>query len=220
MRFRSLASLAISLPLLGHSIMAGPASRLSEPVLLEEAKAGVFVEDRISFSLMAGALFSHVAIGPDHPHFNYQMTNLRVGWILNTPSDDASILRGCFEAIGELSISSVFSGFGNVMIGPTFLVRYNFVQPNWKVIPYLQAGAGFVYTDAYQNGNQRAIGQAIEFTPQASAGLRYLVNDNWSINAEGIFHHVSNANMSNRNLGINGVGGLIGVTYFFDKLWQ
>ncbi|GAB4252347.1 MAG: hypothetical protein OHK005_19590 [Candidatus Methylacidiphilales bacterium] len=188
------------------------ATALSEPDL--------FVEDRINVSLMTGPLFSHVGLGPSHPHFNYVMTNLRVGWMLNTPSDNAGLLRGNFEAIGELSTSGVFSGFGSVVIGPTFLVRYNFVQPGWKLVPYVQVGAGFVYTDAYETRSQRAIGQAWEFTPQAAVGFRYLINDHWSVNAEGIYHHISNADMSDRNLGINAVGGLVGVSYFFDKLWK
>lgn len=194
-----------------------PAQRMQATAL---SQPDIFIEDRINVSVMSGPLFSHIGLGPSHPHFNYAMTNLRLGWILNTPSDDAGALRGCFEAIGELSVSGVFSGFGSVMVGPTFLVRYNFVQPGWKLVPYAQVGAGFVYTDAYETRSQRAIGQAWEFTPQASVGFRYLLDDHWSLNAEAIYHHVSNADMSDRNLGINAIGGLVGATYFFDKLWD
>ncbi|MFQ3670932.1 MAG: acyloxyacyl hydrolase [Verrucomicrobiia bacterium] len=197
--------------------VGSPAEKLQATSL---SQPDIFVEDRINVSLMTGPLFSHVGLGPSHPHFNYQMTNLRLGWMLNTPSDDAGWLRGNFEAIGELSASGVFSGFGSVVIGPTFLVRYNFVQPGWKFVPYVQVGAGFVYTDAYETRSQRAIGQAWEFTPQGSIGFRYLLNDHWSINAEAIYHHISNADMSTRNLGINAVGGLVGASYFFDKLWN
>jgi opacity protein-like surface antigen len=182
---------------------------ITKPAPVEEE---LFVEDRITTQLVTGVLFSPVGIGPDHESFDYEQTNLRLGWMLNTPSPDGGFFRGNFEAIAELSGSAIFDGWGNVMVGPTFLVRYNFVQPEWKVVPYVQVGAGFVYTDAYENMNQTVIGQAWEFTPQASVGLKYLLGNNWSLDAEFMYHHVSNASMADRNGGINSLGGLVGVT--------
>ena len=179
-----------------------------------------YTEDRISVQAVSGALFSQTALGPDVPTFNYSQTNIRLGWMLNTPDPADGVLAGNWEALIELSANGIFEGSGNVMIGPAALVRYNFVQPDWKVVPYVQAGLGFVYTDAYEDKNQRAIGQAIEFTPQAGAGVRILVSKDWSVDVEGMFHHVSNAGMADRNLGINAVGGLVGATYHFEKLWQ
>jgi len=193
--------------------MSAPAAL--RPALEDER----FIEDRITFQVASGALFSPTGIGPDHPTFNYAQTNLRLGWMLNSPGQDHP-LRGNFEAIVELSASGVFDGFGDVVIGPTALVRYNFVQPNWIVVPYIQAGVGIVYTDAYQDRSQDAIGQAIEFTPQASVGARFLVAEDWSVDVEGMFHHISNASISDRNDGVNALGGLIGATYYFDKLWE
>jgi hypothetical protein len=35
-----------------------------------------------------------------------------------------------------------------------------------------------------------------------------------------MFHHISNASIANRNDGVNALGGFIGATYYFDKLWQ
>lgn len=193
--------------------MSGPVAL--RPALEDER----FIEDRISFQVASGVLFSPTGIGPNHPTFNYAQTNLRLGWMLNTPGEDHP-LRGNFEAILELSASGVFDGFGDIVIGPTALVRYNFVQPNWVVVPYIQAGAGIVYTDAYQDHSQDAIGQAIEFTPQASVGAKFLVAKDWSVDIEGMFHHISNASIANRNDGVNALGGLIGATYYFDKLWK
>ena len=95
----------------------------------------------------------------------------------------------------------------------------NFVQPGWRFIPYVQGGVGIVYTDAYKDETQQAIGQAIELTPQCSLGLRYLINKNWSLDGEAMFHHISNAGLAKRNRSINAVGGFVGVTYFFDDIW-
>ncbi len=179
-----------------------------------------YVEDRITMQLMTGPFFNDIGLGPEVPTYNYVLTNLRVGWILNTPGDKDNPFRGCWEAIGELSGAGVMRTFGSVMFGPTALIRYNFVQPDWCVVPYIQGGAGVVYNDGYEDANQRALGQAFEFTPQVSVGAHFLVAEDWSVDVEAMYHHISNACMADRNAGINALGGMIGVTYYFDKLWK
>ncbi len=174
-----------------------------------------FAQGKISFQLVSGALFSLTGLPEDSPVFNYAQTNLRLGWMLYTPRPQEGLLRGNWEALIEISNSIIFKGFGNYIGGVTGLLRYNFVQPDWKVIPYIQGGAGIVYNDAYKDETQQAIGQAIEFTPQCSLGLHYLIARKWSLDVEGMFHHISNAGMSKRNRSINALGGFLGVTYFF-----
>ncbi|MEM6823166.1 MAG: acyloxyacyl hydrolase [Verrucomicrobiota bacterium] len=183
-------------------------------------KDPLFQRNRITLQLTAGALASHVGIGPETDTFNYTMTNLRLGWMLNTPAMSSHPLDGNVEFIFELSASGIFEGAGNYLVGPTALIRYNFVQPNWVVTPYIQVGAGLTFTDASDDQSQRAIGQELEFTPQASIGLKYQVADNWTFDGEFIYHHISNAGLSDRNLGINALGGMIGFTYYFDRLWD
>jgi hypothetical protein len=99
-------------------------------------------------------------------------------------------------------------------------LRYNFVQPDCRLIPYLQGGGGFIYNDAYRDKTQRALGQAGEFYLQANAGLHYMVGPRCSIDAEGGYIHISNAGTNARNGGINALGGSLGVTYFFGKHYQ
>ncbi|MEJ2724591.1 MAG: acyloxyacyl hydrolase [Deltaproteobacteria bacterium] len=68
---------------------------------------------------------------------------------------------------------------------------------------YAQLGLGIVYSDAYEDLSQSLIGSPIEFTPQFSVGAHYLLNKNWSIDGEAIFHHISNAGIKDRNVGVN-----------------
>jgi hypothetical protein len=68
--------------------------------------------------------------------------------------------------------------------------------------------------------SQDQIGQFVEFTPQGSVGLRYFIDRQWTLDVEAMFHHVSNAGLAQRNAGVNAVGGFLGVTFFFDKLWH
>jgi len=180
-----------------------------------ETARGPYAKGRMSLQLVSGALFSLTCLPEDSPVFNYAMTNLRLGWMLTSPGPRDSVLRGSWEGLVEITNSIIFKGFGNYIGGITGLLRYNFVQPDWKLVPYVQAGVGVVYNDAYKDNTQQAIGQAIEFTPQFSLGFHYLIAGNWSIDAEGMFHHISNANMAKRNRSINSLGGFLGVTYRF-----
>ncbi|MDY7035347.1 MAG: acyloxyacyl hydrolase, partial [Thermodesulfobacteriota bacterium] len=184
----------------------------SQPMTMLET----FTKDRKYLQVISGSLFSPFALAARTDVMNYAQTNVRLGWMLNSPPPSKSFLRGNVEAIFELSNSIIYKGSGNYIGGFSTLFRYNFIQPDGKLIPYIQAGAGVVYTDAYKDRSQTAIGQAIEFTPQASLGLHYLIRTNWSIEAEAMFHHISNADLDERNHGINAFGGFMGLTYYFD----
>lgn len=177
---------------------------------------GIHTKGRISLQLVSGALFSLRGFPVDSPALSYAQTNLRLGWMLGTPGTDRSVLRGNWEGLVELSNSIIFKGPGNYIGGITGLLRYNFVQPDLDLIPYIQGGVGIVYNDVYEDDTQQAIGQAIEFTPQCSIGVHYLIDKNWAAAAEGMFYHISSAGMSKRNNSLNSLGGFIGVTYFFD----
>lgn len=177
----------------------------------------IFTKDRISLQTISGLLYSPCGLGPKTPQFNYAQTNLRLGWMINNPAKLSILPRGNLEAIFEISNSLIHKGFGNYLTGATLLLRYNIVPEKSKLSPYLQLGAGMVYTNAHEDQKQQAIGQAIEFTPQGSIGLRYLISKNLSIDGELMFHHISNASLAKRNEGINALGGFIGFTYFFDK---
>lgn len=172
----------------------------------------------ISLQVVAGALFSPFCLTSSHPVFDYVQTNLRIGRRLNCPTVPGSALRGHFEGILELSNSVIYKGPGDYIGGFTALIRYNWLPPDAKLVPYIQTGAGIVYADAYKDHSQRVIGQAIEFSLQAGLGLHYLVHKDWSIDTEATFQHISNAGLSDRNHGLNAVGGFVGLTYFFDHV--
>jgi len=180
----------------------------------------IFTKDRIAVQVVSGILNSPAGIGPDTVDFDYVQTNLRLGWMLNSPGPSEGFFRGNVEAVLEFTYSDIYSDYGDYFAGFTVLFKYNFVQPDAKFVPYVQAGAGLVFTDAYKDRTQRAIGNSHEFTPQASLGFRYLIDKNWSIDMEGMFEHISNANAGDRNVGANSLGGFVGITYFYNSLWK
>jgi lipid A 3-O-deacylase len=201
------------------AVFAGPSHTMAEQDAgtASPSENDRFTRGRFSMQLVSGALFSLRNLPEDSPDLDYAQTNLRFGWMLQTPGPRQDFLRGNWEGLVEMSNSIIFNGFGNYIGGITGLLRYNFVQPDWRVVPYIQGGVGIVYNDAYKDETQVAIGQAIEFTPQCSVGLHYLITDQWALDVEGMFHHISNAGMSERNNSINSLGGFLGVTYFFGS---
>ncbi|CAF0700960.1 putative Outer membrane protein W [Candidatus Methylacidithermus pantelleriae] len=211
MRARSFL-LAIGMALaVGWAANQGLAGVLSSKELLEAtAPTDFFQEGSMEAEIHSGVLFELF----DHPAFNEAPAIFRFGWMLSTPQGDA-FYRGNWEVLLDLYGSGIFHGPGNVVIGPEALIRYNFVQPGWWVVPYLQIGAGIVYTDAWEDHTQRLIGGPVEFTPQASGGLRFMVDPQWSIQLECMYHHISNAGLYSRNVGVNQVGALLGVSYLF-----
>lgn len=203
------------------AVMTAPVSALavdrSGSPMHENAISELYTKGRKTLQIVSGALFT--PSGQEHgiSSFDYAQTNIRLGFMRNSPRDKTTWYRGNIEVLLELSNSIVFKGPGNYIGGITGLVRYNFVQPNARWVPYIQGGVGIVYNDVYKDKTQSAIGQAIEFTPQASVGFRYHLKGRWTIDAEAMYHHISNAGMADRNGAINAVGGFVGISYFFDR---
>jgi Lipid A 3-O-deacylase (PagL) len=195
-----------------------PVPEVTDPMVPLDCFADAFAKCHGSFQVLGGAYFCPVGLGPRvTPRFDFAPIDVRLGCMLYSPCPDDCCLRGNVEAILELTTAPIFRGPGSIIIGPTALLRYNFVQPDCRFIPYLQGGGGFIYNDAYRDKTQRALGQAGEFYLQATAGLHFMVTPCWSLDAEGGYIHISNAGTNERNGGINALGGSIGVTYFFGK---
>lgn len=134
--------------------------------------------------------------------------------MLNSPSD-ASIFSGNFEALLGLGGGAVIFGPGTALGNADLFLRYNFVQSRSRVVPYFQLGAGLFVSDAARDESQRNIGRTLEATLQTSLGLSILITPKWSCELEGNFQHISNANTADRNVGVNALGGLLGVTRSF-----
>ena len=84
-----------------------------------------------------------------------------------------------------------------------------------RIIPYLQIGAGLVYTDVSEKESRGLVSLPVEFNLQGTLGLRFMVNQRWSIVAEAEYRHISNAAIQKPNFGINTVGGNLGFGLFF-----
>ena len=152
-------------------------------------------------------------------HFDYVPICVRLGYTFSRVRAEESWRRGTFELLLEYLAAPVTREFGSYVTGPSLLLRYNYQQPGWWIVPYTQAGAGVVFTDGYRDETQRLIGGSTEFLLQMQAGVHVFVTDACSIDLEGGWQHISNADTQRRNAGANNVGGSVGLTYRFGRGW-
>lgn len=108
----------------------------------------------------------------------------------------------------------IFRGPETHYFGISAGFRYNFVQPGWRVTPYISGGVGMGIIDSHANvfGAQ---GQDFTFNILTAIGLSYRVNDHVSINAGALYQHLSNGGQTDPNPSLNLFGPQLGMTYNF-----
>lgn len=181
----------------------------------EVATSSPFDQGTREFQLLVGGTGSFFTAGTEvDPDFSTIDACVRIGWMLNTP-DRGGWLRGNAEFLLEAYGAGVVEGPGNAIAGAVLLLRYNFVQPKARLVPYLQLDGGGAWNDGYKEKVQELFGQALEFHLGASAGFRWFVQERAAITFEGRYRHISNNDMADRNLGVNSLGGFIGFSWFF-----
>lgn len=161
---------------------------------------------------MAGGavMFSPLGAVGGRPEVNYAMAVGQAGYML-TEVRGPGLLRGNFEAVGEVFGGSIYQGRGSYVTGLTLWGRYNFVPQDWRVTPYAQLGLGIGMADKDKN----VFGSLFGFNIDAALGARYFVRPQLALHAEYRFQHISNANTAPHNLGINAHGPMVGVAWLF-----
>jgi hypothetical protein len=198
---------------LGAEVLAGPS-------------VGEGCCDRVPWSIQAlSGYCAKAPLGPGGVPFgvsstgrnrvNYVPLSLRLGYEWPELWFPDTFVQGTFEALFEYDTLIITRAFGNYFTGPSMLLRYNYIQPQCLLVPYLQGGAGIVFTDAYREPVQRLIGRWQEFLLQLAVGVRFQVTEQWSLDVEAGLQHISNAGLARRNAGINDAGVMVGFTYTF-----
>ncbi len=205
----SKAGILVTLIALGIQLLSA-ATALADTTNETFSTGNLFEARRWEANISSGVLFSPVGTPKDRPVINYTITTLQLGYML-TDVGGPGILRGNFEVAGDVFASKVFIGPGSYIAGGTVWIRYNFVPAGWRIIPYLEGGAGLTTTDI----DRSYVGQPFNFNLDIAAGLRFFVAKNWSVNLSCQYQHISNANTGNKNVGINSYGPILGVSYFF-----
>ena len=193
--------------------IAGPAAPTASPELVEDD--AIFHRGKLDLQVADGAVYSLQYSCVRRPNIYYTVTAVHLGYMVDSPHRGGTFLRGNDEFLLEAVGGAIFQGPGNALGGLSILYRRNFLAPGARLVPYLNLGAGGVYSDAYHDQVQKALGSRFEFDLQASVGLRCRLARRWTVDGEFAYRHLSNAHLADRNLGTNAIGGLLGVSYAF-----
>src|SRR5213595_81416 len=123
------------------------ASQMFAGTEISNETAAVFNPPRFEVAVESGYLF-----GVINPPQDYEIGALfltgRVRWgVLDTDS----WLRGYNQFYVSAIAEPIFRGIENHYFGLNFGGRYNFVQPGWRLNPYISGGLGLGWIDSHPN---------------------------------------------------------------------
>ena len=138
------------------------------------------------------------------------MGSLTYGHMLGPVVGESHWYRGNPELRLELFGGAQFDPDTRRFVGLTPHIRYN-VATGTRWVPFVDGGAGVT---AVSIGGPDLSG-TFEFNLQAGLGILWFLKDNLALSVEARYLHISCADISKPNLGLNGVTGLLGLAYFF-----
>lgn len=126
--------------------------------------------------------------------------------------------EGFFRGYNQFYFSGVaepiFRGPENFYYGISIGLRYNFLLPGSRFVPYVSGGVGLGWIDSHANVNG-AQGQDFTFNVVSAAGVSYRINDQWKASLGLVFEHLSNGGQTDPNPSLNLLGPQIGLTYSY-----
>jgi len=138
------------------------------------------------------------------------MGSLTYGHMLGPVVGESHWYRGNPELRLELFGGAQFDPDTRRFVGLTPHIRYN-VATGTRWVPFVDGGAGVT---AVSIGGPDLSG-TFEFNLQAGMGILCFLRDTLALSVEARYLHMSSADISKPNLGLNGVTGLLGLAYFF-----
>ena len=120
-------------------------------------------------------------------------------------------LAGNVEVLIEPMAAHYYEPFSASAFGGSLMVKYNFLSfGRW--MPFWDGGAGMLWTDLAPRIPEQST--QFNFILQTGPGVSYFVSENWAITTGIRFHHISNANIGDRNTGLNAWLFNLGVSFF------
>jgi hypothetical protein len=142
---------------------------------------------------------------PNIASLRWQLDSVRGPWIL----------RGNWDLSFSGAIIAIPRGPETHYAAYIMGIRRNFVQPHWRIAPYIDGRLGLGLINAKEPlGVLFAQGEDFTFTLNVGSGIRYNFNPRLSVSAGVNYMHISNLYLSEPkypNYGINVYGPIAGV---------
>jgi lipid A 3-O-deacylase len=175
-----------------------------------EALTDTLNPQRFELAVESGYLF-----GAFNPPADYQIgtefLTARIRW--GVVQQD-TLLRGYNQFYVSAIAEPIFRGIENRYFGINLGMRYNFVRPGSRFVPYFSGGLGLGWIDSQSQvfGGQ---GQDFTFNILSAAGISYLVDDHWKISVGALYQHLSNGGQTDPNPSLNLFGPQVGLSCSF-----
>ena len=134
----------------------------------------------------------------------------RLGVVLTDPLG-SSWWQGNVEFLVQPLFARFTQPFAAEAAGGSFLLKYNFLSfGRW--VPFWDVGAGMIWTNLAPRIPEQST--QYEFVLETGPGVHYFMTDRITLTMGVRLHHISNANLGDRNTGINTVLPYIGLSFF------
>ena len=186
------------------------ASRAFAGTQITNENASVLEAPRFEVALESAYLLG-IFGNPNSYEIGAEFLTARVRWGM-VQSDNW--LRGYNQFYVSAIAEPIFRGPENHYFGFNFGLRYNFVRPGSRFVPYFSGGVGLGWVDSHPS-IPGAQGQDFTFNILTAAGISYQMSKHWKLDAGILYQHLSNAGQTDPNPSLNLLGPQIGLNYSF-----
>jgi lipid A 3-O-deacylase len=172
----------------------------------QEEKPLGFNNAKGHLTLLGGYGNTHTNLGDTQDRVQQVDLILQYGHFL-TKEGGKSWYKVRHEVMVELPFSAVFDPQGAIMTGINLLACWDFTASE-KIVPYVFAGGGLVYTNLDIPG----MGRELNGNYQTGTGIHYFINKKTVLNFNYRLHHISNANTADPNEPLNSSKFLAGLS--------
>ena len=137
----------------------------------------------------------------------------QIGMVL-TDELKAGWLSGNVELLVEPLAAYYYQPFGASAFGGSLVFKYNFLSfGRW--MPFWDAGAGMLWTDLAPRIPEQST--QFNFVLETGPGVHYFITKQFTLTLGFRFHHISNAGIGDRNLGLNAWLINAGFSFFLPR---
>ena len=137
----------------------------------------------------------------------------KIGMIV-TDELRADLLSGNLELAVEPLFARFTKPFPAEAAGGSCVLTYNLLSfGRW--VPFWDAGVGMLWTNLAPRIPEQST--QFNFVFESGPGVHYFLTESLTVTAGTRYHHFSNANMGQRNIGLNAVLPYFGLSWFFTR---
>lgn len=136
----------------------------------------------------------------------------RIGVVM-TDEMDAGVFSGNLEVLMEPFYGRFKNRFSADTVGASLIIKYNLLSfGRW--IPFWDAGVGLLWTDLAPRIAEDS--SQVNFALQTGPGVQYYATTRMALTLGVRYHHISNAGMGERNVGLDAVLPYVGVSWILS----